>query len=204
MNPYKILGINKNASQGEIKNAFREKALKYHPDKGGDEEKFKQINEAYSMISDSNKRSRHDATRDGTGFGGFRGFGGFADLGDVFGDMFGSRKRESPTATTDEEVIFNLKVSLAQLKQGMHQRAVFDRYTACVSCDGEGGANKEECGVCAGDGILINQPNPYTFQQKTCHNCNGAGVEFEIVCESCHGVGLNRIKDSVSFVMKEV
>ena len=85
MNPYKILGVNKDASQDEIKYAFREKALEHHPDKGGDEEKFKQINEAYSMISDSKKRGRYDAARDGVGFGNFRGFDGSFSLGDVFG-----------------------------------------------------------------------------------------------------------------------
>ena len=202
MNPYKILGVNKNASQDEIKNAFREKALKYHPDKGGDEEKFKQINEAYSMISDPNKRSHYDAARDGINFGGFG--GGSFSFGDIFGDMFGPQRRERPTATVDEEIIFNLKASLSQIKQGMQQSVVFERYVVCDDCDGEGGENKEECSLCDGNGILVNQPNPYTFQQKACHNCRGVGVEFEIICMQCRGEGFKKVKDSVSFMVKEI
>ena len=100
IDPYEILEVSTGASLDEIKKAFREKALKYHPDRGGDEEKFKQINEAYSILSDANKRSHYDAAKDGmpggfAGFGGFSGPGGPADspFSDLFGDLFGIRKK---------------------------------------------------------------------------------------------------------------
>ena len=203
MNPYKILGVKNNASQDEIKKAFREKAQEHHPDKGGSEEKFKQINEAYSMISDSKKRSQYDARRDGVKFG-FGGFGGGFPFGDMFGDMFGSSRRESPRTTTDEEIAFDLRISLEQIKRGMRQRAVFDRQVACEHCDGDGGEDKRECMTCDGNGILVSQPNSYTFQQRPCNSCRGSGVQFESICHWCQGVGFKKVKDSISFMIKEI
>ena len=123
MDPYKILGVTKDASQGDIKKAFREKALEYHPDKGGNEENFKQINEAYSLISDPEKRSRFDAQRDGIGFN----FGSFSSspFGDIFGDIFGTRKKRQrrPRPITDDDLVFDLRVSLRQIKQGLQQQS---------------------------------------------------------------------------------
>ena len=203
MNPYNILGVNKNASQDEIKKAFRKKALEYHPDKGGSEEKFKQINEAYSMISDPNKRSHHDATRDGRGFD--FGFFGNSPFGDIFGDMFSSgRKKQASHPTSDDEILFNLKVSLSQVKQGIRQTAVFEKNVTCKPCEGHGGKGKDTCGMCDGKGVLISQANAYTFQQSTCHRCRGHGFEFENVCGHCLGKGTKKIKDSVSFIVKEI
>tara|TARA_Y100000593_G_scaffold93735_1_gene189796 strand:- start:1290 stop:1895 length:606 start_codon:yes stop_codon:yes gene_type:complete len=201
MDPYKILGVNKNASQDEIKKAFRKKALEHHPDKGGNEEKFKQINEAYSMISDSGKRSQHDAMRDGRGFG-----FDFSSFGDMFGDVFGQRKRKRTDfkTTTDDEVVFDLRISLAQVKQGLKQRVVFDKNVSCGPCGGAGGSGKEDCVICSGSGILINQPNAYTFYQKTCDSCRGSGVTYTEVCNFCTGKGYERKRDVISFIIKQV
>tara|TARA_R100000008_G_C3558047_1_gene154367 strand:- start:390 stop:1010 length:621 start_codon:yes stop_codon:yes gene_type:complete len=206
MDPYSILGVNKNASQDEIKKAFRKKAMEHHPDKGGNEEEFKQINEAYSKISDPEKRSQHDAMRDGRGMG--FGFGGFdpSSFGDMFGDIFGSRsrKRKETRSTADNEILFDLRVNLEQVKQGIRQTAVFEKNVACKPCDGHGGENKNECLTCAGSGIVISQPNAYTFHQRTCTQCRGQGFTFSSVCGFCHGQGVKKIKDSVSFIVKQI
>jgi DnaJ-class molecular chaperone len=197
MDPYKILGVNKNASQNEIKNAFREKALKHHPDKGGNEEKFKQVNEAYSMISDSSKRSQHDAHSDGFGFG-------FSGRDFSFGDIFGRQKKEKPKSTKDDDIIFTMNLSLQQVKQGMKQKINFERVVACKFCDGEGGGGKNDCGPCQGRGVTVVQPNAYTFQQRTCYHCNGTGVVFINICAGCKGVGFAKIRDSVVVLIKEI
>ena len=201
MNPYKILGVNKNASQDEIKNAFRKKALEHHPDKGGNEEKFKQINEAYSMISDPGKRSRHDATRDGFDFGFFND----SPFGSMFGDMFGTRKKKSkPKPTTGDDIVFDLRVTLKQVEQGVKHNVVFEKNVSCGFCHGQGGEGEQECYTCDGNGILISQPNAYTFQQKACHHCRGSGTIFTKICINCSGQGVKKIKDSVSFVITKV
>ena len=207
MDPYKTLGVDKNASQDEIKKAFRKKALEHHPDKGGSEEKFKQINEAYSMISDSNKRSHHDAKRDGFG----RGFGFDFDFstgspfGDMFHDVFGAKRKASrPNVTTDEDILFDLRISLKQVKQGVRQTATFEKNVVCDPCRGQGGEGKTECTNCDGSGILIVQPNPFTVHRKTCMHCRGRGFKFTNMCSNCFGAGSKKIKDSISFIIKQI
>ena len=191
MNPYKILGVDKNASQDEIKKAFRKKALEHHPDKGGNEEKFKQINEAYSMISNSNKRSHHDAMR-GMDFDFFNN----SPFGNMFGEMFGAKKkRRRPKSTSDGDVVFDLRLTLDQIKHGMRQTAIFEKNVVCRPCNGQGGEGREECYMCDGSGTVISQPNAFTFQQNPCHNCRGFGVTFTNMCTVCSGQGVKRVKD---------
>ena len=204
MDPYEILGVDKSASQDDIKKAFRKKALKHHPDKGGDENKFKQVNEAYSMISNVEKRSRHDASADGLGFEfGFQGHG--FPFGDMFGDIFGQQKAEQkPKTTRDEDIVFNMSLNLRQVKQGLKQKVNFERIIACKFCDGEGGEEKRSCGPCRGRGVTVTQPNPYTFQQKTCYHCRGSGVTFKNMCGACNGSGYGKVRDSISISIKEI
>ena len=203
MDPYKTLGIKKDASQDEIKKAFRERALKHHPDKGGDEEKFKQINEAYSMISDPHKRGHYDASRDRPGFDFGFSTGGFP-FGDMFGEIFGRQEKKKSRPTRDEDIVFNVNLSLRQVKQGMRQKIDFERVVACRPCDGEGGEGKRPCGPCGGQGTTVIQPNAYTYQQKTCYYCNGSGTVFTSVCGGCNGVGLKKVRDSVVVLIKQI
>ena len=212
IDPYEILEVSTSASQDEIKKAFREKALKYHPDKGGDEEKFKQVNEAYSILSDANKRSHYDAMKDGMpgGFGGFgfgaRQGGGFGNspFSDLFGDLFGTKKKKQARPTSDRDILFNLQVSLEQIKQGISETVIYEKNVVCQGCEGKGGKNKRKCSVCEGSGVLIQQPNHYTIYQKTCHACQGSGTGFGSVCRACRGRGQQKKKKSVSFIIKEI
>ena len=225
MNPYKILGVNQDATQDEIKKAFRKLALKYHPDKGGDEEKFKQVNQAYSMIADEAKRSQHDASRDGGGFDGafdfaFGGMGG-GGLGSIFEDLFGgfpgnahsqrtqtqrTQRRQQPQPTRDEELVFNIKVSLADLNSGRAtiKQASFDKNVACPSCDGEGCEERRACEPCQGTGVIVDRPHPSTWQQKTCYVCSGMGEILEGVCQGCYGHGVRRVRDSITISINKL
>jgi len=219
MNPYKVLGIKQDATQDEIKKAFRKLALKYHPDKGGDEEKFKQVNQAYSMISDEAKRSQHDASRDGGVFGSafdfaFGGANG-APFGNIFEDLFGvggfsnpnqrSQRRQRPQPARDDEIVFNIEISLADLKAGrVLKKARFEKNVACQECGGEGSEDKRECSPCRGSGMLVEQPHPHTWQQKTCYACSGTGEILEGICQGCYGHGVQRVRESITISINKL
>jgi len=207
MDPYNILNVSREASDAEIKKAFRKLAAKYHPDKGGDEEKFKQINEAYSTIGTAQKRQEHKASQH---FGGhsnsnhndpFRDFG----FGDIFSNLFGGRSqpqpRQQPKEQTDEEVIFNLKISLAHVKKGATQEIAFSRNKKCFTCHGTGGENKRTCNTCSGQGVQIRRQGPM-IQQTTCQTCRAMGFTFDNVCNTCAGMGLIKVKESISVTIK--
>ena len=125
MDPYKVLNIPKDAGDDEIKKAYRKLALEHHPDKGGDEDRFKQINEAYSILSDAGKRREYEASQQFGGGFNFS-FGGFED---VFSSFFGGHRqsRSRPQEQTDEQIMFDFKISLAQIKNGLAQNIAFDR-----------------------------------------------------------------------------
>ena len=142
MNPYNILNVSKNASEAEIKKAYRKLAAKHHPDKGGDENLFKQINEAYSTIGSSEKKQEYEASQNFGGFGDV-----FGNFGSIFEGFFGSNRirRTQPHEQTDNEIMFDLKISLAQIKEGISQNIIFSRNKKCYKCSGIGGKNKETC-----------------------------------------------------------
>ena len=215
MDPYKTLGIEKNATQDEIKKAFRKLALKYHPDKGGDEEKFKQVNQAYSMISDETKRSQHDASRDGHGFGSAFDFafgrGGNGAFGSIFEDLFGgfsshrAQRRQQPQPAKDEELVFNIRVSLAELNAGkILKKASFQKNIICSECAGEGCEERQECEPCQGNGVVIDRPHPSTWQQRTCYACSGTGEILKGVCQGCYGHGVQRVNDSITISINKL
>tara|TARA_Y100000310_G_scaffold155358_1_gene154829 strand:+ start:245 stop:892 length:648 start_codon:yes stop_codon:yes gene_type:complete len=215
MNPYKILGVDKDATQDEIKKAFRKLALKYHPDKGGDEEKFKQVNQAYSMISDEAKRSQHDASRDGGGLGAAFDFafgaGGGGPFGSIFEDLFGdfsgkrTQRRQQPQPATDEDIVFNIRVSLADLNSGrIMKQANFEKNITCSRCDGEGCEDRRDCEICQGSGMIVDKPHPSTWQQRTCYVCSGAGEILEGVCQGCYGHGVQRVRESITISINKL
>lgn len=216
MDPYKTLGVDQDATQDEIKKAFRKLALECHPDKGGDEEKFKQVNQAYSMISDETKRSQHDASRDGHGFGAAFDFAfgrqsGSGPFGSIFEDLFGgfsgqrTQRRQQPRVARDDEIVFNIEVSLAELKSGkVLKQANFEKNVRCPSCEGEGCEERKVCKPCHGKGVLIEQPHPHTWQQKTCYACSGTGEILEGVCQGCYGHGVQRVRDSVTISINKL
>ena len=215
---YEVLGVSKGADEKEIKKAYRKLAMKYHPDRNPDnkeaEEKFKEINEAYEVLSDETKRRNYDQFGHegvngqggfgGQGFGGFGGAGGFEDIfGDIFGDMFGGgfggsgrQRRRGPERGADirqsvtidfEEAAFGKKVSIK-----------LNRSEECNECHGSGakpGTSKKTCPTCNGSGeVRTVQRTPFgnIASSRTCNECHGEGEIIESPCSKCHGTGSTR------------
>ncbi len=210
-NYYDILGVSKDASQEEIKKAYRKKAHKHHPDKGGDEEKFKKINEAYQVLSDEEKRKRYDqfgkaGAKKGRGFGSQGGFQGdfrqanfdFEDLGDIFGEFFGggfqgSAKRSKKPKGKDIKI--DISISLKEAFTGTEQKKSLKKRAECKTCDGTGakpGTNMKTCSKCEGRGKIKKQTRTILgnfSQTTTCPECKGSGEVPAKECDDCDGKG---------------
>jgi molecular chaperone DnaJ len=215
---YKLLGVDKNASIDEIKKAYRKLAVKYHPDKGGpkeDEAKFKEINEAYQVLSDPQKRKAYDQfghngprMGGGSGEGGFnpndfaQGFGGsgfnvnFEDLGglgDIFGDMFGGGRSRRPKKGADLET--SIAIDFMESVKGVEKELVLDKYSECEKCKGSGaepGSSKKTCPTCNGSGQIRKERQTMLgviAQTAVCDECKGTGKVPERKCSKCHGEG---------------
>ena len=208
---YDVLGVSKGASEDEIKKAYRGLAKKYHPDMNpGDKDaemKFKEVNEAYAVLSDSEKRSKydrfgHDAfdPSAGAGYGGFGGFGGADfDFGDIFSSFFGggatsSRSRANMPIEGDD-VGTRVSVSFEEAAFGCKKEVNFARIESCPDCNGSGGTNIEKCSDCNGTGrISVRQQTMlgYMQTQRPCTKCAGKGKIIKNPCSNCNGKG--RIK----------
>ncbi|CDZ24742.1 Chaperone protein DnaJ [[Clostridium] cellulosi] len=213
---YEVLGVSRDATDEDIKKAYRKLAKKYHPDLNpGDKEaeaKFKEINEAYETLSDKNKRARYDqfghagvdpnfgAGGGGAGFGGFGGAGfDFGDIGDIFSDIFGfgsTVRRNGPVRGSD--IHLHLSISFEEAAMGCKKIIECSRVQKCTACDGTGakkGTKPEECSYCHGTGtIKISQRTPIGMisTTRTCDHCGGTGKIIKTPCPECHGVGLVR------------
>ena len=208
---YSILGVSKSASDDEIKKAYRKLAKKYHPDlnKGNKEaeEKLKEINKAYEVLSDKQKRAQYDqfGSTDqnfggfGGGFsGGFSGFDSDFDLGDIFGSFFGGfggNTRSRNIARKGSDVGISLSVSFEEAAFGCKKNVRYQRITQCTSCSGTGsknGQSKIRCRKCGGSGqVVMGQRTPFGMIQTShvCDQCGGTGQVVENPCSSCHGSG---------------
>jgi molecular chaperone DnaJ len=209
---YNILGVSKNASQEEIKQAFRKLAHKHHPDKaGGDEAKFKEINEAYQILGDEKKRKQYDQFGSaafegnnggaGQGFGGFdfSGFSssGFEDLGDIFGDLFGSggRRQQKPRG---QDIQVDIELSFHDSVFGVEKTITLTKSSACGRCGGNGaepGSGMNTCRTCDGAGIEIATERTIlgVMQRKrTCSTCYGSGEVPKKSCSTCNGEGIEK------------
>lgn len=208
---YQILGVERNATDADLKKAYRQLALKYHPDRNpGDkaaEDKFKEINEAYACLSDSEKRSNYDqfGTAEGAGFG-FEGFGGFSTnfgdiFSDVFGDMFGEfsgRRRTRPTKGQD--LRYDIEINLQEAVFGSDKTINIPRWENCHECDGTGskpGKGPDICPNCKGSGQTRIQQGFFTIS-KTCGKCGGHGKIITDPCAKCKGHGKVRKERSIS------
>ena len=212
---YEVLGVSKTATDEEIKRAFRKLAKQYHPDinkEPGAEEKFKEIGEAYAVLSDANKRRQYDqfghaAFQNGGSSGGGNGFQGFnmgdIDLEDILGDLFGggfrgfsgfggsSRASSRPSKGEDIRVVLNLTFEEAAF--GCEKDVKLNLTSECSRCKGKGGFNEKTCRTCGGAGKVLEQAQTiygYMQTQKTCPDCKGRGKTYETTCDECHGKGV--------------
>ena len=218
---YEVLGIEKGAGEAEIKKAYRSLAKKYHPDMNpGDAEaeaKFKEVNEAYAVLSDAEKRSQYDqfghaafdpSSGGGAGFGGFGGFGDFSDLGDIFGSFFGggfgggSQRRNAPTR--GEDVGVRVTVTFEEAAFGTKKDVSYHRIQKCSDCGGSGaakGTQAETCKVCGGSGQkrITQRIGGMAFQSTTtCDTCRGTGKIIKSPCSGCKGTGYVKINKKLS------
>jgi molecular chaperone DnaJ len=212
---YQTLEVDKNSSDAEIKKAYRRLALKYHPDRNPDdkaaEDKFKEINEAYSCLSDPQKKSNYDqfgtAEGAGAGFGGFEGgFGDFSsNFGDIFEDVFGNifgdfsgRRKNRPTKGQD--LRYDLEMNLKDAVFGIEKKIDIPRWENCSTCEGTGakpGKGPTVCQTCKGTGQTKLQQGFFTIA-RTCGTCGGEGKIITDPCTKCKGQGKVRRERTVS------
>lgn len=208
---YEVLGVSRDAGAEEIKKAYRKLARQYHPDANpGDksaEEKFKEIAEAYEVLSDPEKRANYDrfghAAANDQGFGGFGGFGDFGGLGDLFDMFFGgaTRARRGPQKGADIRV--DVDISFKEAAFGVEKDIRVPRVEECENCRGTGaapGTATQKCSVCGGTGqVQFSQSTPFgrITQTHTCDRCRGTGRIIEKPCGVCHGAGYVRRTRSI-------
>lgn len=186
---YKILGVSTDASQDEIKKAYKKLAMKYHPDRNkGDanaEEKFKSISTAYDTLSDPTKRSNYDNR--GQGFQGFGNSGGFG-FNDMFGDIF-RRQHQQPEVQID--LTYQLTIPLEDSFNGAQRTIKYNKSIRCEPCKGKGSTDSSSivtCSLCKGSGILVSHNGPFMVQHN-CHACDGKGKQNTNPCTNCDGSG---------------
>ena len=206
---YEVLGVDKNADDNAIKKGYRQMAKKYHPDMNpGDAEaeaKFKEVHEAYAVLSEPEKTQIYDqyghdgldpSSGAGQGFGGFGGFGG-VDLGDIFGSFFGggssSERRNAPRRGDD--ITYRMTISFEEAAFGCTKELKYNRIEACKECNGTGadkGSGIETCSRCKGTGtVTVTQRTMFGMMQsqKTCDSCRGRGKIIKNPCQNCRGSG---------------
>ena len=215
---YEILGVAKNASDEDIKKAYRKLAMKYHPDRNqGDankqaEEKFKEAKEAYEMLSDAQKRAAYDQyghagvdPNRGGGPGGAEAYGGFAEaFGDIFGDMFGQQRGRAGGRQVyrGNDLSYAMEVTLEEAARGKDAQIRIPSWDHCETCKGSGakpGTQVKTCTSCNGAGSVQMRQGFFSVQQ-TCPNCRGSGKMIPEPCTACHGQG--RVKRQKTLEVK--
>ena len=219
---YEVLGVSKDATDAEIKSAFRKKAKEFHPDinKSPDApEKFKEAQEAYACLSDKENRAKYDkyghAAFDnpyaGAGGGGFQGnpMGDF-DFSDIFDDLFsggfggfsgfGARSNTS-RARKGADTLYGMKIDFMEAVYGTKKDVDLEYYETCDDCDGHGGHGEEKCSTCGGSGQVIRQTNTIlgTIQTRsTCPDCKGKGISYKTRCNKCKGNGKIKVNKTIT------
>lgn len=215
---YDVLGINRDASDEDIKKSYRKLAMKFHPDRNPDnkesEERFKEAKEAYEVLSEPEKRRAYDAYGHAGvnpqmgggpgGFGGSEGFGGFSDaFGDIFGEIFGGRGgRGGNQVYRGADLRYNLEITLEQAARGTETKIRIPALEECETCHGSGakpGTQAKTCHTCGGAGQVRMQQGFFSIQQG-CPTCHGTGKVIPDPCNTCHGAG--RVKQHKTLSVK--
>ncbi|BCK32158.1 Chaperone protein DnaJ [Vibrio cholerae] len=198
---YEVLGVGRDASERDIKKAYKRLAMKYHPDRNsgdaGAAEKFKEVKEAYEILTDAQKKAAYDQYGHAAfeqGAGGFG--GGGADFGDIFGDVFGDifgggRRGGGPRAQRGSDLRYNMELSLEEAVRGCSKEIEVPTLVHCDACDGSGakkGTSAQTCGTCHGHGQVQMRQGFFAVQQ-TCPTCHGKGKIIKDPCNVCHGQG---------------
>lgn len=214
---YDRLGVSKDASQDEIKRAYRKMSKKYHPDinkEPGEEEKYKEVQEAYETLSDDQKRAAYDQYGpDGAnagfggqgGFGGFDGGAGFGGFEDIFSSFFGGGASRNPNAPRQgDDLQYRVNLSFEEAVFGAEKEVHYNREATCKTCSGSGakpGTSPVTCGRCHGQGVInvdTQTPLGVMRRQVTCDVCHGTGQEIKDPCQTCHGTGHEKQSHKVS------
>lgn len=209
---YKILGIDKNATEDDIKKAYRKAAKEYHPDKfvgksekerKEAEDKFKEISGAYAVLSDKDKKAKYDQfgenwdkVGDGfDGFGGFdSGFGGFSGFGDFMDDFFGHSHRQQKGPVPGNSVSMNYFIDINEIFNGVNKEIEIEVEARCPTCNGTGG-DSETCSHCGGTGVITKTSRTafgMVTQQSPCPYCHGLGRIIKKTCSDCRGTGIKK------------
>lgn len=211
-NYYDILGVSQNASESEIKKAYRQLSKKYHPDMQGGksdkekeaaEEKFKEISHAYNVLSDPEKKSNYDNFGDENGqanpfgdFGGFGGFGGFNPFGD-----FGRSQRRRNMVEPGRDIQMKIPVTIEDLFNGCVRNVKFKRNVRCASCHGAGGSGQKTCAKCHGTGRFVTRQSfgmgGISIREEECPVCHGTGFTVEKTCDVCGGTGFKKVENKI-------
>ena len=223
---YEVLGVGKDAESSEIKKAYRKQAVKFHPDKYPDdksaEEKFKEVGEAYEVLSDDQKKAAYDqmghAAFEGPSGGG--GFHGGVDASDLFNQVFGGgggggifdqlfggggQERDPSGAQRGADLRYDMEVDFEDAVLGCEKKITITKLDGCVKCDGTGaasGSGRKRCGTCNGQGQVVAQRGFFRMQQ-TCPHCDGLGTVLEKPCRDCRGGGRNEKKSSITLKVPE-
>ena len=216
---YEVLGVDKSASEDDLKRAYRKLAKQYHPDMNpGNAEaevKFKEVNEAYEVLSDADKRKKYDtyghAAFDpsmgggGAGFGGFGGFGGGFDFGDIFSSIFGGGGggRSRSNAVDGDDIMARVTISFEEAVFGCKKEVSFARIEGCTECGATGaekGTKPETCATCKGTGHVKVQQNMgfgYMETQRACSSCRGTGKIIKTPCKNCNGKSFVKVNKKI-------
>lgn len=204
---YNVLGVDKNASEDDIKKAYRKMAMKYHPDRNPDnpeaEANFKKAAEAYDVLSDNDKKTNYDrfgSTDTGNPFGG-QGFGfDYNDIFSQFGNMFGGGQRQQQRQQRGSDLRIKVSLTIEEIITGTTKKLKYKRQETCEPCNGKGGSDVRQCIPCSGSGqrtVVQNTPFGQIRNSTSCPDCSGSGKQVTNKCVVCHGLGTTSKEQTV-------